>query len=77
MVAVLRDVVLVCFGVTLLVFHRPIAEWQREQWKDWQIWPITLLPTPPLSAYMVPLVVVGLGFVIVGVLSFVGLARWK
>jgi hypothetical protein len=75
--ALMRDLLLVVAGIALLVFHRPIARWQQSQWRDWQIWPITLLPTPRLGAYVVPIIAVGLGFIVMGVLSLAGVGRWK
>jgi uncharacterized membrane protein YidH (DUF202 family) len=71
------DLLLVIVGVALLVFHRPVARWQQSQWKEWQIWPITLLPTPQLSAYVIPLIAAGIVLVIFGVLSLAGIGDWK
>jgi hypothetical protein len=74
----LRDLLLVGVGVSLVVFHRPIARWQQGRWNNWQHWPLNrLLSTPPLLAYTVPLIAVGLAFLVVGVLPLAGLIHWK
>ena len=74
----LRYVLLIAIGASLIAFHRPIARWQQGRWKTWQGWPFNrLLPTQPLLAYIVPLLAVGLGFLVIGVLSLAGFVQWK
>jgi hypothetical protein len=74
----LRGVLLVAVGLSLIAFHRPIARYQRSRWNSWQHWPLNrLLATPPLLAYTVPLLVVGLVLLVLGVLSLTGVIHWK
>ena len=72
-----RDLLLIIVGASLLVFHRPLARWQQAHWRDARFWPFSRMATPPLASYIVPLVAVGLGFIMAGVLSLAGIGQWK
>lgn len=72
-----RELLLIIVGASLLVFHRPLAHWQQARWRDARFWPFSRMATPPLVSYIVPLVAVGLGFIVAGVLSLAGIGHWK
>jgi hypothetical protein len=73
----LRDVVFIAVGVVVIIFHRPIARWQRTGLKALDVGPFRLIPRPPLLCYIVPLLLFGIGFLLMGVLSLAGVVHWR